>query len=292
MIFSMTGFGKAEGSNSQKEISIEIKSLNGKQFDITSKINPLVKAYEMDIRKQLANGLKRGSVDVFINIKQDGALKPMKINTSLATSYYHSIKTIAQELSLPEDQILATLLRLPEVVAPETDSLADEDWQLIRSLLDQAIAALHHHRTLEGATIEKDILNNIQIIEDLLARVEQFEPNRVVKIKERIQFKLEELLGSDNWDNNRLEQELIYYIEKIDISEEKQRLKTHCNYFRTLTAKADENGIGKKLGFVLQEIGREINTLGSKANDADMQQIVVMMKDALEKAKEQVLNIL
>ncbi|HTO17254.1 MAG TPA: YicC/YloC family endoribonuclease [Edaphocola sp.] len=292
MIFSMTGFGKAEGSNSSKEIFIEIKSLNGKQFDIISKINPLVKAYEMDIRKILANGLKRGSVDIYINIKQDGAVKPMKINTTLARSYYQSIKSIAHDLSLPEDQILATLLRLPEVVAAETDSVDKEDWILIQDLFEKAIQALNTHRKEEGATIEIDIINHINTIEGLLLEVEQFEPNRVPRIKERISTKLEEWVGSENWDNNRLEQELIYYIEKFDISEEKQRLTTHCSYFKTLVENADENGIGKKLGFVLQEIGREINTLGSKANDAEMQQIVVRMKDALEKAKEQVLNIL
>jgi uncharacterized protein (TIGR00255 family) len=291
MIYSMTGFGKADGNSTNKEIIIELKSLNGKQFEITNKINPLVKPFESDIRKMLSKGLKRGSVDVTILIKQDGAAKPMKINTALAQSYYQSIKSIATALALTEEQILPTLMRLPEVVAPEAESIEEGDWELIQQLMVKAINKLNEHRLIEGAPIEKDLLLRINNIEQLLGEVEQYEPGRIVRIKERITSMLEEWAGSDQWDNNRLEQELIYYIEKIDVSEEKQRLRAHCDYFRKLTKEATEEGIGKKLGFVLQEVGREINTLGSKANDASMQQIVVQMKDELEKAKEQVLNI-
>ncbi|OJV50946.1 MAG: YicC family protein [Bacteroidetes bacterium 43-16] len=291
MIYSMTGYGKAEGHSSNKEIIIEVKSLNGKQFEITNKINPLVKPFEADIRKILSKGLKRGSVDVNVIIKQDGAAKPMKINTALAESYYQSIKSIATSLNLTEEQILPTLMRLPEVVAPEAESIDTEDWSLIQSLLEQAIANLTAHRVTEGAPIEKDLLNRIKNIEQFVSEAEVYEPNRITRIKDRITALLEEWVGNENWDANRLEQELIYYIEKIDISEEKQRLRAHCDYFNSLIANANEEGIGKKLGFVLQEVGREINTLGSKANDATMQQIVVQMKDELEKAKEQVLNI-
>lgn len=291
MIYSMTGFGKAEGHNSNKEVIIEIKSLNGKQFEITNKINPLVKPYEADIRKILSKGLKRGSVDLNIIIKQDGAAKPMKINTALAQSYYQSIKAIATSLGLPEEQVLPTLMRLPEVVAPEAESIDEADWQLIQQLLNNAVTQLNQHRLTEGAPIKQDLLNRINNIESHLQDVEVYEPGRIVRIKERITALLDEWAGSENWDSNRLEQELIYYIEKIDVSEEKQRLRQHCEYFRKLIADATEEGIGKKLGFVLQEVGREINTLGSKANDAAMQQIVVQMKDELEKAKEQVLNI-
>src|SRR5690606_232276 len=179
----------------------------------------------------------------------------------------------------------------PEVVAPEADSIDDTDWALIQQLLQQAIDLLNQHRRAEGAPIEKDLLNRIANIEGLLTQVEVHEPQRIVRIKERLTNLLEEWVGNENWDNNRLEQELIYYIEKIDVSEEKQRLRQHCAYFNKLVAEATEEGVGKKLGFVLQEIGREVNTLGSKANDAAMQQIVVQMKDELEKAKEQVLNI-
>lgn len=291
MIYSMTGFGRANGNSTNKEIIIELKSLNGKQFEITNKINPLVKPFEGEIRKMLSKGLKRGSVDVTILIKQDGAAKPMKINTALAQSYYNSIKNISEALGLAEEQILPTLMRLPEVVAPEAESIEELDWEVIQQLLEKAIQHLNDHRSIEGAPIERDLLLRINNIENLLAEVEQYEPGRIVRIKERITSMLEEWAGSDQWDNNRLEQELIYYIEKIDVSEEKQRLRAHCDYFRKLTKQATEEGIGKKLGFVLQEVGREINTLGSKANDANMQQIVVQMKDELEKAKEQVLNI-
>lgn len=291
MIFSMTGFGKAEGHTSNKEIIVEIKSLNGKQFEITNKLNPLLKAYEADIRKIIARILKRGSVDVAIFVKQDGAAKPMKINTALAQSYYQSIKEISVALGLAEEQILPTLMRLPEVVAPEGESVSEEDWKVIEALVNEASNNLVEHRIIEGKPIEADLLGRIEQIELLLKEAEVHEPKRIDRIRERITAMLEEWVGNDKWDANRLEQELIYYIEKIDISEEKQRLRAHCTYFKELTATAGTEGIGKKLGFVLQEVGREINTLGSKANDALMQQVVVQMKDELEKAKEQVLNI-
>ena len=291
MIYSMTGFGKAEGHTGNKEIIVELKSLNGKQFEITNKINPLLKAYEADIRKIVSRQLKRGSVDVAIFVKQDGAAKPMKINTSLAQSYYASIKEISTALGLAEEQILPTLMRLPEVVAPEAESVTNEDWPVIQQLVLAAAEQLVNHRMIEGKPIGADLLERIDQIEKLLVQAEVHEPKRIERIKERLVTMLEEWVGNDKWDANRLEQELIYYIEKIDISEEKQRLRAHCTYFRELAANAGPDGIGKKLGFVLQEVGREINTLGSKANDASMQQIVVQMKDELEKAKEQVLNI-
>lgn len=291
MIYSMTGFGKAEGHTSNKEIIVEIKSLNGKQFEITNKLNPLLKAYEADIRKMVAKILKRGSVDIAIFVKQDGAAKPMKINTTLAKSYYASIKEISETLGLTEEQILPTLMRLPEVVAPEGESVTEEDWTVIETLVNEASQQLVNHRLTEGKPIGADLLERIDQIEKLLIQAEVHEPKRIERIKERLVGMLEEWVGNDKWDANRLEQELIYYIEKIDISEEKQRLRAHCNYFKDLAANAGPEGIGKKLGFVLQEVGREINTLGSKANDASMQQIVVQMKDELEKAKEQVLNI-
>ena len=291
MIYSMTGFGKAEGHTGNKEIIVELKSLNGKQFEITNKINPLLKAYEADIRKIVSRQLKRGSVDVAIFVKQDGAAKPMKINTSLAQSYYASIKEISTALGLAEEQILPTLMRLPEVVAPEAESVTNEDWPVIQQLVLAAAEQLVNHRMIEGKPIGADLLERIDQIEKLLVQAEVHEPKRIERIKERLVTMLEEWVGNDKWDANRLEQELIYYIEKIDISEEKQRLRAHSTYFRQVAANAGPDGIGKKLGFVLQEVGREINTLGSKANDASMQQIVVQMKDELEKAKEQVLNI-
>ena len=287
----MTGFGKAEGQTGGKDILVEIKSLNGKQFDFTNKLTPLLKAYEAEIRKILLKKLKRGSIDLMVTIKQDGAAKPMKINTQLAKTYFQAINDIAAELHLPQEQMLATLMRLPEVVAPEADSVSESDWQAIRALIEQAADRLLEHRRDEGQPIGADLLERISAIENHLAEAELHEPKRLERIRSRIGGSLEDWIGAEKLDMNRLEQELIYYIEKIDFSEEKQRLRVHCQYFKQLVQGATEEGVGKKLGFVLQEVGREINTLGSKANDAAIQQIVVNMKDELEKAKEQVLNI-
>lgn len=289
----MTGYGRANGTSNGKDIIIELKSLNGKQFEITNKLTPLVKQFEADIRKQLTNSLKRGSLDVSIQIKQDGVAKPMQINVALAKSYYKGISQIAEELGLSNtENILATLMRMPEIVAAETDMIIETDWTAIESILNEAITNLKKHRLIEGTHLQIYLLERIENIATLLTQAEVFEPKRIEKIRERIHGSLEEFISIEKIDMNRLEQELIFYIEKIDISEEKQRLSQHINYFKDLIEHADEEGVGKKLGFVLQEIGREINTMGSKANDADMQQVVVQMKDELEKAKEQVLNIL
>jgi uncharacterized protein (TIGR00255 family) len=240
--------------------------------------------------------LKRGTIDLTVTIKQDGAAKPMQVNTDLAKYYYSAMVHIANDLKLDiqsnTEQVLATLMRMPEVVAAETDSMPEEEWLSIKKLITEAAEKLSAHRLEEGKEIEKDLLANISNIEQLLIEVEQYEPARIERIRQRINGSLNEWVEKERIDINRLEQELIFYIEKIDFSEEKQRLRTHCSYFTQLTQKGDENGAGKKLGFVLQEVGREINTLGSKANDADIQKIVVNMKDGLEKAKEQVLNVL
>ena len=292
MIYSMTGYGRAVGTSNGKELVVELKSLNGKQFEITNKLTPLIKAYEMDVRKEISQQLKRGSLDVSIQIRQDGSAKPMHINTTLAKSYYNAIHQLSVELGLGEENVLSTLMKMPEVVAADTDSISDEDWALLQELITTAVQHLKDHRALEGTLIEKDLLNRIQNIETYLIQAETFEPLRIEKIKERIGNSLEEWVANEKIDMNRFEQELIYYIEKIDISEEKQRLRSHIQYFRNLITNGTDEGVGKKLGFVLQEVGREINTLGSKANHADMQQIVVNMKDELEKAKEQVLNVL
>jgi uncharacterized protein (TIGR00255 family) len=296
MIFSMTGYGRAEGQAGDRQVIVEIKSLNGKQFELNSRFTPLLKAYEADIRAELARILKRGTIDLAVTIKQEGAAKPMQVNTGLARYYYEAMQHIANDLNLEmqsrPDQIMATLMRMPEVVAAETDTLPEEEWNQIKLLLTTAAEHLSQHRLEEGKGIEVDLLSNINYILQLLAEVEQFEAARMERIRQRINTSLQDWIEKERIDTNRLEQELIYYIEKIDFSEEKQRLRTHCNYFIQLTASGDANGAGKKLGFVLQEIGREINTLGSKANDADIQRIVVNMKDALEKAKEQVLNVL
>ncbi len=296
MIYSMTGYGRAEGTAGSRQVTVEVKSLNGKQFELNNRFTPLLKAYEAEIRNDLMRILKRGTIDLSVTIKQDGAAKPMQVNTELARYYYNAMTAIAGDLQLEfgsrPDQIMATLMRMPEVVVAESDSLPEAEWLAIRQLITEAAEQLMQHRAEEGKAIEQDLLMNITNIETLLKQVEHFEPARIDRIRQRINGSLQEWMEKERIDINRLEQELIFYIEKIDFSEEKQRLRTHCAYFAELAAQADDNGAGKKLGFVLQEVGREINTLGSKANDADIQKIVVNMKDGLEKAKEQVLNVL
>lgn len=296
MIYSMTGYGKAEGNAGTREVIIEVKSLNGKQFELNNRFAPILKAYEADIRNELIKQLKRGTVDIAVMIKQDGANKPMMVNTELAKYYFNAINTIANDLHLnitnQPETVLAALMRMPEVVAPESDTLPEQDWLQIKEMIAMAAKNLMTHRATEGKAIEADLMHNISEIERLLQSVAPYEVQRLERIKQRINGSLQEWIDKERIDQNRLEQELIFYIEKIDFSEEKQRLQTHCTYFKTLVNEGTADGIGKKLGFVLQEVGREINTLGSKANDADIQKIVVNMKDCLEKLKEQVLNVL
>jgi len=296
MVFSMTGYGRAEGSSGGHQIIVEVKSLNGKSFELSNRFSPLLKAYETDIRQQLMRLLKRGTVDISITIKQDGAGKPMRVNTELAQYYFRAMQDIARDLNLDweaeKKQALNTLMRMPEIVAAETDSLPESDWHTLQQLIAEAARMLIRHRQSEGSAIAADLMQRIAAIRQFQADIIPFEKERIERIRQRITGSLEEWISREKIDNNRLEQELIFYVEKIDFSEEKQRLAAHCDYFEQLMEQAGPEGIGKKLGFVLQEIGREINTLGSKANDARIQKIVVNMKDELEKAKEQSLNIL
>lgn len=287
----MTGFGRAEQSIGNKTFLVEIKSLNGKQFEILLKLPALLKAYEFDIRNMLSEKLLRGSVDCTITLKQNGAAKPVVINTELAKSYYQQLAELAESLQLDTSSILSSLLKLPEVVVPSTEILEEKEWNAFRAIVDEAIANIDTHRINEGAVLEQDLKQRIGNIRLQQEKVIALEPLRQQKIREGLVKLMEEHVGKDNFDTNRLEQEMIYYIEKIDISEEQVRLKNHCDYFESLL---NENGEakGKKLSFILQEIGREINTTGAKAYDASIQKCVVLMKDELEKAKEQVLNVL
>jgi len=287
----MTGYGRAEQVINDKTFLVEVRSLNGKQFDIRLTLPALLKPYEFEVRNILSEGLIRGSVECNILLKQNGSAKPVTINTELAKSYYEPVAQLAAELNMNTDNLLSVLLKLPDVVTPSTDVLSPEEWQAFQSLIKAAIQELNDHRKEEGKSLEADLLqriNNIQSYEQLIATME---PERRKKIKEGLVKVLEENVGKDNYDPNRLEQELIYYIEKIDISEEQVRLKNHCDYFRQILQEP-EISKGKKLSFILQEIGREINTTGSKAYHAQVQKCVVQMKDELEKAKEQVLNAL
>lgn len=291
MLYSMTGFGRAEGVVNECQIVAEIKSLNGKQFELNMKLPPLLRSYDLDIRNQLNSVLIRGSIDFNILIRQGGASKPMSVNTELALFYYKGIKQIAESLNVPEENILSTLMRMPEVVAPESDVWPEEAFEPMLEIIKEAANRLMEHRKQEGASLEKDLSEKIKNIEALLQKILPLEPQRIEKIKVRIENMLNASVGQESVDANRFEQELIYYIERMDFSEEKVRLQQHCTYFLSMLQNP-EFSKGKKLGFTLQEIGREINTLGAKANDARIQQIVISMKDELEKAKEQVLNVL
>jgi len=291
MLYSMTGYGRAEATFKDKTILVEVKSLNGKQFDLRLNIPFMLKPYEVEIRNKLNEFLLRGSVESTITIKSNGISKPVTVNKELAKSYYQPIVELADELGIPKENILSTLLKMPDVVSSSSEVLTEEEWKQIQDLLQEAIKALIQHRLEEGKSVEKDLLERVAAIEMHQADIEKFEPNRRVKIKEGLVKLLEQHVGPDKYDNNRLEQELIYYIEKIDISEEKVRLNNHCTYFKTVLKEAEASK-GKKLSFILQEMGREINTTGSKANDMEMQKSVILMKDELEKAKEQILNVL
>ncbi|MFC0774531.1 YicC/YloC family endoribonuclease [Terrimonas alba] len=291
MLKSMTGFGRAENNVGDKTFLIDIKSLNGKQFELQLRLPAILKTYEFDIRRLLSERLGRGSVDCIISLKETGSAKPVTINTDLAKAYYKSLSELSADLGLDPSHILSTLVKLPEVITPGSDTLSDTEWNEFKAILLSAIENINQHRLDEGKSLEDELVIRINNILDNQQEVIKLEPLRQKKIREGITKLLEENVGKENYDDNRLEQELIYYIEKIDITEEQVRLKNHCDYFISLLNENDESK-GKKLSFILQEIGREINTTGSKAYDSAIQKLVVIMKDELEKAKEQVLNVL
>ena len=291
MLKSMTGFGRAEQTVGDKTFLVEVKALNGKQFELQLKLPPLLKPFEFEIRNTIQEQLIRGTIDCYILIKQNGSSKPVIINTDLIKAYYAQIDQLAVELKIDTNSVLSALLRLPEVISPSTDFLNENDFAALNKVLITALNELNNHRNEEGASIEKDLLNRIEKIREQEEAIIVFEPNRKTRIKDEINKLLTEHVGKENIDNNRMEQELIYYMEKIDIHEEQIRLRQHCEYFNEILNSADTSK-GKKLSFLLQEIGREINTTGSKAYDVNIQKCVVVMKDELEKAKEQILNVL
>ncbi len=291
MLKSMTGFGRHEQSIGDKTFLVDIKSLNGKQFDLSLKMPAILKPFEFDIRRLLSENLLRGTVDCSISLKDTGTAKPVTINTSLAKAYFQPLADLAATLNLDTSQILSTLIKMPEVITPSSETLTDQEWAQLQTVISTAIDNINNHRLNEGASLENDLLTRINNIEHWQQEIIKLEPLRQKKIRDGIVKILEERVGKENYDENRLEQELIYYIEKIDISEEQVRLLNHCSYFKTILQEADDSK-GKKLSFVLQEVGREINTTGSKAYDSAIQKMVVMMKDELEKAKEQILNVL
>lgn len=291
MIQSMTGYGKAIATFGEKKISVEIKSLNSKAMDLSTRIAPLYREKEMEIRTLITQTLERGKVDFSLWVEKDAAEAATPINAALVENYYNQIKNISDSCNIPlPADWFSTLLRMPDVLSKvDIQELSDEEWTVVRSAIEQALHNLTDFRKQEGVALEKKFTEKINNIERLLTSIEPFEKERITKIRERITETLEKTLNTD-YDKNRLEQELIYYIEKLDINEEKQRLANHLNYFRETMAGG--HGQGKKLGFIAQEMGREINTTGSKSNHAQMQNIVVQMKDELEQIKEQVLNVM
>ncbi len=292
MILSMTGYGKAVVAYKEKKINVEVKSLNSKSLDLSARIAPLYREKEMEIRRLLAQKLERGKVDFSLWVEKESTIDATPINTALVENYYKQIKAISASTGIPEpEDWFTTLLRLPDVTTKtEVEVLDEEEWQVAQQAINEAIEKLIDFRKQEGAALQKKFTEKIDNIANLLKRIEPFEKSRVPKIREKIIDGLKHISEVD-YDKNRLEQELIYYIEKLDINEEKQRLTNHLKYFQE-TMKENGHGVGKKLGFIAQEMGREINTTGSKSNQAEMQNIVVKMKDELEQIKEQVLNAL
>lgn len=287
----MTGYGKAIATYGNKKICAEIKSLNSKAMDLSTRIAPLYREKEMEIRTLIAQSLERGKVDFSLWIEEDSATLATPINKGLVESYYRQIKSISETTGIPEpEDWFATLLRMPDVLTrTEIKELSDEEWNVARGTVIEAIERLMEFRQQEGTALEKKFNEKIDNIASLLASIAPYEQERTEKIRERILENLQKSLGVE-YDNNRFEQELIFYIEKLDINEEKQRLTNHLKYFRETMQEG--HGQGKKLGFIAQEMGREINTTGSKSNHAEMQNIVVKMKDELEQIKEQVLNVM
>lgn len=289
MTLSMTGYGKAQAEIGKRKISIELRSLNSKQLDLSMRIPSLLKEKETEIRNEIQKRLERGKIDLLIQLETEQIDTPCSINRALLESYYRDILETSGILRIsPPSDPWSVLLKLPDVLKGEHPDMEAQEWTALMDLLDQAIEQLNAFRIQEGAMLEAFFLNKLQAIESLLRELESFEAERIDKVKTRLEEGLQKVAAQD-YDRNRFEQELIYYIEKLDVSEEKSRLINHCEYFKSTL---NTEGKGKKLGFIVQEMGREINTLGSKANHAEMQRLVVSMKDELEQIKEQILNVL
>jgi uncharacterized protein (TIGR00255 family) len=291
MLKSMTGYGKATCTFGHKNISVELRSVNSKQFDINSRMPGFYKEKELEIRNEVNKAVERGKVDFYIIVEQLEPDKPVQINQGIVKDYFNQLKSIAEDLNMPvNEQLLLSTLRLPETLKAEIQALSNEEWIVLLSCIQQALSVFVSFREQEGKVLETDIVKRVSLIETYLSDLKQFEKQRIDHIRERLSKNMNEFLPAASVDANRFEQEIIYFLEKLDITEEKVRLKNHCSYF--IKTMKEEASTGRKLGFIAQEMGREINTIGSKANDSDMQKLVVMMKDELEKIKEQLLNVL
>ena len=291
MILSMTGFGKATAAIPNKKITVEIKSLNSKQLDMSARVPASFREKELELRNILAERIVRGKVELLIYTESVGIETTVSLNIPLMAAYKEQVEEMARQLGIAwPDDWYSVLLRFPETVKSDVPAtMSDEEWQTLRQVTEQAIDQLMQFRQKEGQKLEAFITERVNRISDLLGQVAPFEKERVAKIRARLEENLSKI-DTVSFDKNRLEQELIFYIEKLDINEEKQRLSQHLSYFKETMANGF--GQGKKLGFIAQEMGREINTLGSKSNNADMQRLVVRMKDELEQIKEQVLNVM
>ena len=287
----MTGFGKATGEINNKKVTVEVKSLNSKQADINLRIPSFYKEKELPLRSFINKELQRGKIELNLYVELLDGQTNYQINTVLFKKYYEDLSSIANDLNQTnQTDLMSIIAKLPDVLKSEREELDENEWNGIQAIIEKSISHLNEFRAAEGKSLEEDLKLRINNIDSLLSDVEKFDASRIENIKERINNSLNEAVGEENINKDRFEQELIYYIEKFDVTEEKTRLNTHLSYFiETINS---NNSEGKKLGFIAQEIGREINTLGSKANNADLQKIVVQMKDELEKIKEQLLNIL
>ena len=289
MIRSMTGFGKFTKEYPDKIINVEIRSLNSKNADISLRMSSAYRAYELDLRNELTKQLERGKIDLSVYVETKAVDTPVEINMDLAKAYHTKLKELANAIGESNSDLLKEVIKMPEVLKSERKEADENVWKEVLFCINEAIKQMNAIREHEGKSIEKDFSDRINIIENSLNSIITLDKNRVTRIKDRIRNNLAEVIGMDKMDSNRFEQELIYYIEKLDINEEKVRLKQHLDFFK---ATMNDNSSGRKLNFITQEIGREINTIGSKANDADMQKLVVLMKDELEKIKEQTNNVL
>lgn len=291
MLISMTGFGKATCELENKKLTIEIKSLNSKQLDAYSRMPGFYREKEIEVRNLISKKLVRGKVDFSMYAEVTSSENKSIVNTELVKSYFKQLSNLSDELGIEnKNDLLSVIMRLPDTLKSEREELDETEWIIVVKSIQQALDDLIQFRTQEGVALEKDIKARINNILNLLKEVEPLEKVRIENVKERLRNNLSELAEKDEYDKNRFEQELIFYLEKLDITEEKVRLAHHCEYF--LQTMQLNEAVGKKLGFISQEIGREINTLGSKANHSEMQKLVIVMKDELEKIKEQVLNVL
>lgn len=291
-MYSMTGFGKATAEFLDKKVSVELRSLNSKQLDLNTRIPLIYREKESELRNYISQKLERGKIDVYISVENIGASKKYIIDRSLALAYYEDLKALSNEFAVKsEPEYLSIIARLPDVVKNDVEQFNETEWAQIQKAIDAAIKALLEFREKEGDGLQTELLKRTKLIDQLLEKIKELEPKRKEQVKQKLQTNIEEAIGKDKIDQNRLEQELIFYIERLDVTEEVVRLNSHIMYFLTNIG-SSETSKGKKLGFILQEMGREINTIGSKANNAEMQRIVIEMKDELEKLKEQSMNIL